>query len=104
MPGRRYGPDKPLRVLTSSATFSGGEALAFDLQELGRARVVGETTHGGAHPRIGLAVHPQLELTVPVARSVSPRSGRNWEGCGVRPDLAVPADEALTGALDDLGR
>ena len=104
VPGRRYGPDKPVRVLASSKTFSGGEALAFDLRELGRARVVGETTRGGAHPRVGLAVHPHLELSVPVARSVSPRTGTNWEGTGVVPDVPVAADDALDAALADLMR
>jgi hypothetical protein len=101
--GRRFGPDKPVRVLTSAGTFSGGEALAFDLHELGRARVVGEVTRGGAHPRVGFSVHPQLELTVPVARSVSPRTGTNWEGRGIHPDVPVPADRALEAALAELG-
>ena len=41
---------KPVYVLTSSFTFSGGEALAYDLRALGLARLVGETTGGGAHP------------------------------------------------------
>jgi C-terminal processing protease CtpA/Prc len=99
VPGRRYGVSKPVVVLVSGETFSGGEELAFDLQELGRATVVGETTRGGAHPRVGLAVHPELELTLPVARSVSPRTGANWEGCGVRPDVPVAAEEALQVAL-----
>ncbi|MFD2083511.1 N-terminal domain of Peptidase_S41 [Actinopolymorpha cephalotaxi] len=102
VPGRRFGPDKPLLVLVSGWTFSGGEELAFDLQELGRARVVGEQTRGGAHPRVGVRVHSHLEATVPCARSVSPRSGTNWEGVGILPDLPVAADEALDVALRHL--
>jgi C-terminal processing protease CtpA/Prc len=90
-------------VLVSGETFSGGEGLAFDLQEAGRATVVGEPTRGGAHPRIGLAVHPQLELTLPIARSRGARSGGNWEGTGVQPDVRVPAAEALDAALAHLG-
>ena len=97
--GRRFGPDKPVAVLTSAETFSGGEAVAFDLQDLGRATVVGERTRGGAHPRIGVSVHPQLELSLPVARSVSPRTGGNWEGAGVLPDVEVAASDALDTAL-----
>lgn len=99
VPGRRLGPDKPVAVVVGPRTFSGGEAVAFDLQELGRATIVGEPTGGGAHPRTALAVHPQLELTVPVARSVSIRTGENWEGRGVRPDVVVPATRALDAAL-----
>ena len=99
VPGRRYGPDKPVVVLVGPDTFSGGEGLAFDLQEQGRATVVGQPTKGGAHPRIGVVVHPHLELTLPIARSVSLFTGGNWEGRGVQPDVEVPAEEALDVAL-----
>lgn len=99
VPGARFGATKPLYVLTSAKTFSGGEELAYDLQQLGRARIVGETTRGGAHPREGWTVHPHLELTVPVARGVNPVSGTNWEGTGVRPDVPCEAEAALDRAL-----
>ncbi len=91
--GRRFGPDKPVAVVVGPETFSGGEALAFDLQEQRRAVVVGRPTRGGAHPRVGVVLHPQLELTLPVARSVSLFTGGDWEGCGVQPDVVVPADD-----------
>ena len=48
--GKRFGAKKPVYVLTSNRTFSGGEELAYDLQSLRRAVIVGETTGGGAHP------------------------------------------------------
>lgn len=100
--GRRLGPTRPVAVLTSAETFSGGEELAFDLQELGRAVVVGERTRGGAHPRVAVPIHPTLELTLPVARAISPRTGTNWEGVGVEPDVDVPAREALDAAHNRL--
>ncbi|MFJ8440362.1 S41 family peptidase [Kitasatospora griseola] len=99
VPGARFGGSKPLYVLTSGNTFSGGEELAYDLQQLGRAEIVGETTRGGAHPREGWTVHPNLELAVPVARAVNPISGTNWEGVGVRPDVPCDAGTALDRAL-----
>lgn len=37
-------------------------------------------------------------VSIPYARSVSPVTGENWEGKGVAPDIAVPADQALTTA------
>ncbi|MCC8246047.1 S41 family peptidase [Saccharothrix luteola] len=95
VPGRRFGGTKPVYVLTSGKTFSGAEELAYDLQQLGRATVIGERTGGGAHPRRGYTVHPHLELTVPTARAVNPVSGTNWELVGVEPDIAVPAANAL---------
>lgn len=96
------GPDVPLRLLVSGDTFSGGEEIAFDLQELGRARVIGERTRGGAHPRIGVRIHPEVELALPIAVPRSPRTGRNWEGVGVQPDAVVPAETALDVALAEL--
>ncbi|WBO64729.1 S41 family peptidase [Streptomyces camelliae] len=99
VPGARFGGTKPVSVLTSGNTFSAAEELSYDLQQLGRATIVGETTRGGAHPREGWTVHPHLEATIPVGRSVNPVSGTNWEGTGVRPDVPCPADTALECAL-----
>ncbi len=87
-------------VLTSARTFSGGEELAYDLQALGRARVVGEVTGGGAHPRRAFDLSDTLQVHVPVARSVNAVTGTNWEGVGVQPDVPCPADKALDVALE----
>ncbi|MEU6259270.1 S41 family peptidase [Streptomyces sp. NPDC047043] len=95
VPGARFGGTKPVYVLTGPRTFSAAEELAYDLQQLGRATVVGETTRGGAHPREGWTVHPNLEATIPVGRSINPVSGTNWEGTGVLPDVPCPAPDAL---------
>ena len=94
LPGDRFGATKSVYVLTSGATFSGGEHVAYDLQQLRRATVVGESTRGGAHPRRGFRVHEHLEATIPVGRSVSPLTGGNWERVGVAPDVAVAAAAA----------
>ncbi|GAA3390877.1 S41 family peptidase [Cryptosporangium minutisporangium] len=102
VPGPWFGAERPVAVLTSASTFSGGEELAWDLQELGRATLIGETTRGGAHPVDRVQIHPHLRATIPAARSVSPRTGRNWEGTGVRPDIDVPAEEALDRACEHL--
>lgn len=92
-------PDVPVQVLTSARTFSGGEELAYDLQALGLARVVGETTGGGAHPRVAFDLSSHLQLHVPTARSVNAVTGSNWESTGVIPDVACPAEKALDVAL-----
>ncbi|WP_344406282.1 S41 family peptidase [Streptomyces longisporus] len=103
VPGARFGGTKPVHVLTGPGTFSAAEELAYDLQQLGRATVVGESTRGGAHPREGWTVHPNLEATIPVARAVNPVSGTNWEGTGVLPDVPCPAPDALDRALTLIG-
>lgn len=94
VPGRRFGKDKPAFALTSAVTFSGGEQLSYDLQQLGRATIVGERTRGGARAREGFLVRPHLEATISVAESVHPETGGNWEGTGVAPDLETPAGQA----------
>ncbi|MCF2533342.1 S41 family peptidase [Yinghuangia soli] len=95
VPGARFGGAKPLYILTSESTFSAAEELSYNLQQLGRAVIVGEPTRGGAHPCDGWTVDPHLEVTVPVGRAVNPVSGTNWEGTGVQPDVPCPAAEAL---------
>ncbi|MFD4558370.1 S41 family peptidase [Streptomyces sp. NPDC058469] len=98
VPGVSFGGSKPLYVLSSDSTFSAAEELAYDLQQLGRAVVVGERTRGGAHPCEGWTVHPHLEATVPVGRAVNPVSGANWEGVGVQPDVPCAAADSLSQA------
>ena len=51
VPGKRFGPKKPVFVLTSHETISAGEEFAYDLQCLHRAVIVGEPTRGGARTR-----------------------------------------------------
>ncbi len=93
VPGPRY-LDRPVYVLSSARTFSGGEDFAYTLQALGRAEVIGETTGGGAHPTRMFPISPGVHIGVPFARSVNPVTGGNWQGTGVLPDVAVPEAEA----------
>jgi hypothetical protein len=93
VPGTRY-VDRPVYVLTSSRTFSGGEDFAYTLQSLGRAEVIGETTGGGAHPTRPFPISPAVHIGIPFARSINPVTGTNWQGTGVVPDVAVPAEQA----------
>jgi Peptidase family S41/N-terminal domain of Peptidase_S41 in eukaryotic IRBP len=93
LPGSRY-LDRPVYVLTSSRTFSGGEDLCYTLQSLGRAEVIGETTGGGAHPTRPFRISAAVHIGIPHARSISPVTGTNWQGTGVVPDTPTPADQA----------
>ena len=86
--------DRPVYLLTSGRTFSGGEDFAYTLQALGRGVVIGETTGGGAHPTRGYPVTDALHIGIPHARSINPVTGTNWEGTGVTPDVAVPQEQA----------
>lgn len=99
VPGRRFGESKPVYILTSRRTFSAAEALAYDLQALRRAVIVGEVTGGGANPFAYRRVHRHFALSLPEQRSINPITGGNWQDVGVRPDVEVPADQALERAL-----
>lgn len=95
VPGRVFGSEKPVYILTSKRTFSAAEAFAYDLQALKRATIVGEVTGGGANPFEYRRVHPHFALSLPEARSINPITGTNWQDVGVKPDVIVPTDQAL---------
>jgi len=98
VPGKRLPDSRPVYVLTSKRTFSGGEEFTYDLKNLKRATIVGETTGGGAHPVAGQRIDEHFIIGVPFARAISPITKTNWEGTGVEPDVKVPAAQALTTA------
>lgn len=81
----------PVYVLTSSKTFSAAEAVAWELQRAGRAKVVGARTGGGGNPSAGMDLESPLVVVMPIGR-MDPRYGRGWEGRGVRPDVEVSGD------------
>jgi hypothetical protein len=98
--GRRFGQRKPVFVLTSKRTFSGAEEFSYNLKALKRATLVGETTGGGAHPGSIRRVHELFTVFVPTGRAINPITRGNWEGTGVAPDVAVPAEQALERARE----
>lgn len=102
VPGRRFGGEKPVYVLTSEHTFSGAEEFSYNLKALRRATIVGEVTGGGAHPVGPRPVGDSFVLSVPYARAINPITLTNWEGVGVEPDIKVPAADALATALKRL--
>lgn len=97
LPGRRM-PDADLWVLVGPNTASAGESFAYLLQQFGRGTVVGERTAGAGHNNVLLPLGEGLVLSVSVARPIHPRTGKGWEGEGVKPDLAAPAETALAAA------
>ncbi|HEX8148319.1 MAG TPA: S41 family peptidase [Pyrinomonadaceae bacterium] len=92
--GKRY-TGKDVYVLTSGRTFSGAEEFSYNLKNLKRATLVGETTGGGANPGGGNRLGAHFGVFIPTGRAVSPVTRTNWEGTGVEPDVKVPADQAL---------
>ncbi len=86
---------KPVYVLTSPRTFSGGEECAYDFQTQKRATLVGEVTGGGANPGGGVSLGEGFVCFIPTGRAINPITKTNWEHVGVKPDVLVPAADAL---------
>lgn len=88
-------PDMDVYVLTSKRTFSAAEEFSYNLKNLERATLVGETTGGGAHPGGTQIATDRFTVWVPQGRAINPITKTNWEGTGVKPHVEVAADEAL---------
>lgn len=95
VPGKRFGPDKPIYVLTSNLTFSAAEEFSNNLQTLKRATIIGEITAGGANPGDVFKVGEHFNMFISTGKAINPITKDNWEGKGVLPDIAVPAEQAL---------
>ncbi|RYE84459.1 MAG: peptidase S41, partial [Hyphomicrobiales bacterium] len=91
-------PNIPVVVLTGSTSFSAAEWMAFSLQKLGRATLIGEQTAGGAHPVTQVPIDDHFMLQVPFGQIRDPVDGGDFEGVGVTPDILVPASGALLAA------
>jgi hypothetical protein len=101
--GRRYGTEKPVYVLTSNRTFSAAEEFTYNLKNLKRATIVGETSGGGAHPGGVRRITDHFGIWLPNGRAINPITNTNWEGTGVEPDIKTSAADALGAAhLDAL--
>jgi hypothetical protein len=94
VPGPRR-PDVPLYILTDDVTRSAAEDVSFVLQNMKRATLVGTRTAGAGRNVAGFPLGHGLMAGVSVTRVFDPRTHREWEHVGVRPDVAVPADSAL---------
>jgi hypothetical protein len=97
VPGKRLDGAR-VYVLTSKRTFSGAEEFTYNLKNLKRATIIGETTGGGAHPVAGHRIDDRFSIGVPFATAINPISKTSWEGTGVEPDVKVAASDALATA------
>jgi len=105
VPGKKI-PDVPVFVLTSSRTFSAAEEFTYNLKNMKRATIIGDTTGGGAHPVNGYTINDNFDVRIPIGRAVNPITQTNWEGTGIAPhhtvDISVAKDYAYAIALDSV--
>lgn len=93
--------NKPVYILTSKRTFSGGEAFIYDLKVHKRAIIYGETTAGGANPGSAFPLGRQFELFIPTGRAQNPLTNTNWDGAGISPDHLTNEKHAFQAAMTD---
>jgi hypothetical protein len=93
-------------VLTSGATASAAEHMTLALKRTHRATIIGEPTAGAGHYGGEVEIGDKFQAFIPVGRTFDPDTGKDWEGTGIEPDVAVPAKDALVEALvrSGLGR
>lgn len=90
--------------LLTDRTASACEHMSLALQYTHRATLIGATTRGAGHyGGVNAFGGGRFEVFVPVGRTYVAETGQEWEGTGIAPDRAVPAQEALNEALRELG-
>jgi retinol-binding protein 3 len=94
LPGKRR-PDIDLYILTSRLTFSGAEEFAYNLKNLKRATLIGETTGGGANIGGERIATKRFKVWIPTGRAINPITKTNWEGVGVEPDIKTTSETAF---------
>jgi hypothetical protein len=102
------GKATPLRkakvyLLVSNATASAGEHFSLAMKSSGRATLIGENTAGANHFGGPAPLNDHFQVWMPVGRTYDPKTGKDWEGAGVAPDIAVDPRQALVLALEKAG-
>ena len=102
------GPETPLReakvlLLTSNATASAGEHFALAMKSSARGTLIGEATAGANHFGGLGELGEHFAVWMPVGRTYDIKTGEDWEGAGIAPDVAVDPKQALVVALERAG-
>lgn len=96
--GRLTG--KPLYVLTDGGSGSATEEFAYHVQQFKLGELIGQTTAGAANNNDMMPIAPGFVLSISAGRPIHAVSGTNWEAVGVKPDVEVPAEQALDVAME----
>ncbi len=100
VPGPRR-TEVPLYLLTSQNTASAAEEFSFVLQNQKRVTIVGSRTAGAGHMVQQVRSGYGFGVGISITRVSDPKTGREWEGTGVLPNIAVAPERALLEAHAD---
>lgn len=102
------GPVSPLRqakvyLLVSNVSASAAEHFSLAMKSSGRGTLIGEATAGANHFGGGVDLNDHFVVWMPFGRSYDIKTGKDWEGEGIQPDIAVDPKLALVKALELAG-
>ena len=102
------GEATPLRkakvyLLVSNKTASAAEHFSLAMKSTGRGTLIGEATAGANHFGGPVGLNDHFAVWMPVGRTYDVKTGKDWEGDGVAPDIAVDPKQALVVALEKAG-
>jgi hypothetical protein len=102
------GEATPLRkakvyLLVSNRTASAAEHFSLAMKSTGRGTLIGEATAGANHFGGPMELNEHFAVWMPVGRTSDIKTGKDWEGNGVAPDIAVDPKQALVVALEKAG-
>ncbi len=89
----------PIYLLVNRRTGSAAEEFAYDLQNLHRVAIFGETTAGAAHWVTSNSISNGFIGNIPFRKAVNPVTHKNWEKVGVKSDVKSDDEHALDNAL-----
>jgi hypothetical protein len=95
--------DAKVYLLVSNATASAAEHFSLALKSTGRATLIGEATAGANHFGGPEPLNEHFAVWMPVGRTYDIKTGKDWEGDGIAPDIAVDPTQALIVALEKAG-
>ena len=90
-------------VLVSNKTASAAEHFALALKSTGRATLIGEATAGANHFGGPTELNDHFYVWMPVGRTYDIKTGKDWEGTGIAPDIEADPKQALVMALERAG-
>jgi len=95
VPGKRL-QYADLYLLTSRESGSAAEGFSFILQQRQRAKIIGEQTSGAGYGNKEFPIGDGFVFYISTFRQFDPRTGRGWQEVGVKPDIAVSSERALS--------
>ena len=95
--------DAKVYLLVSNVTGSAAEHFSLAFKSTGRGTLIGEATAGANHFGGPAPLNDNFAVWMPVGRTFDIKTGKDWEGTGVAPDIEVDAKQALVVALEKAG-